>query len=96
MPLESWQYHSYVPPSHLEDLKVRYPITIRLNTRGMEPHIKQRYQFSVSSFVRMFGIHGVKEEMLSLCKEWSEGEEQAPLNCLFDVDAYFRKLWEDR
>jgi hypothetical protein len=44
----------------------------------------------------MFGIHGVKEEMLSLCKEWAEGEEQAPLNCLFDVDAYFRKLWEDR
>ena len=37
MPLQSWQYHLYVPPSHLEDLKVKRFITTRRTTMATEP-----------------------------------------------------------
>ena len=37
MPLQSWQYPLYVPPSHLDDLKVKRYITNRRTTKEMEP-----------------------------------------------------------
>ena len=33
---QSWQYHLYVPPSHLDDLKVKRFITTRRTTKEME------------------------------------------------------------
>ena len=38
MPLQSWQYPLYVPPSHLDDLKVTRFITIRRTIMETEPH----------------------------------------------------------
>ena len=61
--------------------------------REMEPHIRQKFHFSASSFSRIFGVTRITEEMLEFCVEWSCGEEQAPLDCLHNVDHYFRKLW---
>ena len=40
MPLQSWQYPLYVPPSHLDDLKVKLYITNRRTTMEMEQHTK--------------------------------------------------------
>ena len=40
MPLQSWQYPLYVPPSHLDDLKVKLYITNRRTTMETEQHTK--------------------------------------------------------
>ena len=40
MSLESWQYPLYVPPSHLEDIKVRYRIMNLKTTKVMEQPTK--------------------------------------------------------
>jgi hypothetical protein len=49
----------------------------------MEPHIKSRYHFALTSFARMFNF----------CREWAYGEGEAPLGSLVEVDNYFRHLW---
>jgi hypothetical protein len=63
----------------------------------MEPHIKERYDFAMSAFSRMYGVNRVKstEEIFRFCRKWAETEEQTiPLGTLTEVDFYFRDLWE--
>jgi len=58
-------------------------------TRGMEPHIKERYQFAASSFVRMWGHSSLNDHKIKdFCLEWAHREENAPLDN-FVVDQYF-------
>ena len=71
-------------------------ITTPTITKEMEPHIKQKYHFAASSFARMYGPDKVTTEMLSFCSEWSLTEEKAPLDCLNNVDRYFRELWNHK
>ena len=54
MPLQSWQYPLYVPPSHLEDLKVKRYITTRRTMMETEP---------LTSGIVIFGATG------DLCKK---------------------------
>jgi hypothetical protein len=63
-------------------------------TREMEPLTKRRYNFSLSSFARMYGVSGINQEISDFCFEWALGEEIAPLDCLNHVDLYFRQLWK--
>ena len=61
--------------------------------REMEPHIRQRYWFALSSFARMYTPPRVSREMEDFCFCWAEQTEPAPLDCLHNVDLYFRNLW---
>jgi len=57
--------------------------------REMEPHIKQRYHFVASAFVRMWGRSSLHDrKILEFCNEWARREENAPLDN-FVVDQYF-------
>ena len=63
----------------------------------MEPHIKARYDFAMSSFSRMYGVSHVisNKEILKFCKKWSNTEEELiPTGTLTSVDFYFRDLWK--
>jgi hypothetical protein len=62
-------------------------------TKEMEPHTKQRYHFALSSFARIYGVPHVTPEMTDFCFGWALGEEIAPLDCLHNVDRYFKELW---
>ena len=68
--------------------------------KEMEPHIKKRYDFAMSAFVRMHGnsvIHN--HDIKQFCIEWSYGEETAPLQGLDEVDQYMYyeyKHWRGR
>ena len=71
MPLQSWQYPLYVPPSHLDDLKVRYRITTRKTTKEMEQHTEP---FKSKGIV-IFGATGdlCKKKLIpSLHKLWEK------------------------
>ena len=53
----------------------------------MQIHNKQRYNFAMSSFVRMHGysiIHNI--DVKQFCLEWSNWEVNAPLQGLDEVD----------
>ena len=63
-------------------------------TRGMEPHTRQRFHFATSSFSRIYGVGHVTFDMIDFCYDWAFTEEQAPLDCLNQVDRYFRQLWD--
>lgn len=65
-------------------------------TKEMEPHIKQRYHFAASSFSRMYGPDKVTSEMMPFCYQWALTEEIAPLDCLYNVDRYFKELWNHK
>ena len=93
MPLHSWQYPLYVPPSHLEDLKVKYHTTTQTITLVTEPHINKRFLFAESSFARIFSVPHVTEKMREFCYDWAQGTDNAPLESLREVDIYFEKLW---
>ena len=72
------------------------PTTIK----EMEPHTKNRYNFAMSSFVRMYG-HAVthNHDIKQFCIEWSSREEIAPLHGLDEVDQYMYyeyKHWRGR
>jgi len=55
----------------------------------MEPHIKQRYHFAASAFVRMWGHSSLYDrKIVEFCNEWAHREENAPLDN-FVVDQYF-------
>jgi len=61
---------------------------------------KQRYNFSMSAFVRMYG-HSVihNHDIRQFCIEWSYMEETAPLQGLDEVDQYMYyeyKHWRGR
>ena len=63
----------------------------------MEPHIKGRYDFAMSSFSRMYGVSHVisNKEIYKFCKKWANTEEELiPTGTLTSVDFYFRDLWK--
>lgn len=57
--------------------------------RAMEPHIKQRYGFAASAFVRMWGHSSLHDRrIVEFCIEWAHKTEDAPLDS-WVVDQYF-------
>ena len=49
--------------------------------KEMEPHIKQRYHFAASAFVRMWGNSSLHDRrIVEFCVEWAHREEDAPLD----------------
>jgi hypothetical protein len=90
------QYHFYVPPFISGTEKVKISITKVTNMTEMEQRIKMRHAFAMSSFGRMFSPNKITYEMRSLCKEWSEIDDQPPTGDLYDVDRYFLELWKTR
>lgn len=55
----------------------------------MEKHIKQRYHFASSAFVRMWGHKSLYDKkIVEFCNEWAYREENAPLDTRI-VDQYF-------
>jgi len=66
------------------------------NTMAMEPHIRARYNFAMSSFSRMYGVNRVlsSEDIGRFCIKWAnEYDKTAPTGSLTDVDFYFRDFW---
>ena len=61
--------------------------------RAMAPHTKTRFHFATSSFSRIYGVNHVSSDMIDFCYEWALQEKVAPLDCLNQVDRYFRELW---
>ena len=54
----------------------------------MEPHIKQRYHFAASAFVRMWGRGAMSDiKIKEFCMEWAYKDVDAPLSG--DMDQYF-------
>ena len=90
------QYHFYVPPFISGTEKVKISLTKVTNMTEMEQRIKMRHAFAMSSFGRMFSPNKITYEMRSLCKEWSEIDDQPPTGDLYDVDRYFLELWKTR
>jgi hypothetical protein len=62
--------------------------------REMEPRIKQRFHFALSSFSRVYGVEKVTLEMNDFCLRWAEQTSTAPLDDLNNVDIYFKNLWD--
>jgi len=62
--------------------------------KEMEPHIRQRYHFAASSFSRIYGVPKVTEMMLGFCVEWATQKDTVPLDCLYNVDMYFKEKWD--
>jgi hypothetical protein len=59
-------------------------------TKVMEPHIKQRFNFAVSAFVRMWGHKCLNDQrIMEFCVEWAHLEVNAPLSGLDQADQYF-------
>ena len=61
---------------------------------------KQKYNFAMSSFVRMYG-HSVihNHDIKQFCIEWSNWDVNAPLSGLDEVDQYLYyeyKHWRER
>ena len=90
------QYPFYVPPFISGTEKVKMSTMKVTNMTEMEQRIKMRYAFAMSSFGRMFSPNKITYEMRSLCKEWSEIDDQPPTGDLYDVDRYFLELWKTR
>ena len=65
-------------------------------TPETELHINQRFLFAESSFARIFTVPHVTTEMRQFCSNWAQGEEEAPLDSLQNVDLYFRELWNHK
>jgi len=60
---------------------------------AMAPHTRMRFHFAASSFSRIYGVSHMSSDMIDFCYEWALQEEVAPLECLNQVDQYFRGLW---
>ena len=61
-----------------------------------EPHIRQRYHFATSAFVRMWGHSALNDHrIIDFCAEWAQSTENAPLdNSVLDQYFYFEfKTW---
>ncbi len=57
--------------------------------REMEPHIKQRYHFAMTCFVRSYGRHVLNDMYIrQFCVEWSNWNITPPLDDNI-VDQYF-------
>ena len=64
--------------------------------RETEPHIKQRFHFAASAFVRMWGHGSLKDNrIIDFCVEWAYRTENAPLdNRIMDQYFYYEfKTW---
>lgn len=66
---------------------------IPTNIREMEPPTRRRFHFAASSFSRMFGVLQLSSDMIDFCYEWAITDDIAPLDCLHNVDKYFRDRW---
>ena len=63
---------------------------IPTSTREMELHIRQRYNFALSSFTRVYGHSADNNPYYKeFCLEWSQRGTEAPLSGLNEVDQYF-------
>ena len=62
--------------------------------KEMAPLTRQRYHFAASSFSRIYGVPNVTEMMLGFCVEWATQKDTAPLDCLYNVDMYFKEKWD--
>ena len=59
-------------------------------TKVMEPHIKQRFHFAASAFVRMWGHSSLHDlRILEFCEIWAHLDDAAPLSGLSEADQYF-------
>ena len=63
--------------------------------REMAPHTRQKFHFAWSSFSRMYGVNHVSSDMIDFCYDWATKDRIAPLDCLYNVDRYFRELWTE-
>ncbi len=88
------RYPFYVPPFISGTERVKMSIMKVTNMTEMEQRIKMRYAFAMSSFGRMFTPGKISFDMRSLCKEWSEINDQPPTGDLYKVDRYFLELWK--
>ena len=59
----------------------------------MEKKYKNRFNFAMSSFSRMYGPKGITNEMTKICKNWANTNNEPPLGSLTKVDFYFRDVW---
>ena len=58
-------------------------------TKATEPHIRQRYHFAASAFVRMWGHKSLNDRrIIEFCEVWAYRTEDAPLDT-WVVDQYF-------
>ena len=55
----------------------------------MDIRVKQRYNFVLSSFSRIYGVGKINTSIKYFCEEWSKLEVHAPLGSLNEVDQYF-------
>ena len=66
----------------------------------MHTQTEKRYQFVMSSFVRMYGNAIINNiDIKQFCREWSNWDVSAPLSGLDEVDQYFYyeyKNWRGR
>ena len=59
-------------------------------TKETEPHIRQRYYFAASAFVRMWGYNSMNDRrIIEFCEIWAHKNDHAPLSGLGEVDQYF-------
>jgi hypothetical protein len=64
--------------------------------KAMEPHIRMRFHFAWSSFSRIYGVSHVSSDMVNFCYDWALQDNTSPLDCLNNVDRYFRELWNSQ
>jgi hypothetical protein len=60
----------------------------------MEKKYKNRFNFAMSSFARMYGPRGITEKMCNLCKTWASNDIEPPTGSLTQVDFYFRDIMQ--
>ena len=66
------------------------------SVKEMEPHIRQRYHFAASAFVRMWGHSSLNDhKIVEFCEVWAYRTENAPLdNHILDQYFYYEfKTW---
>ena len=60
----------------------------------MEKKYKNRFNFAMSSFARMYGPRGITLKMSNLCDRWAKNDIQPPTGSLTQVDFYFRDIMQ--
>tara|TARA_B100001093_G_scaffold335979_1_gene320834 strand:- start:295 stop:483 length:189 start_codon:yes stop_codon:yes gene_type:complete len=60
----------------------------------MEKKYKNRFNFAMSSFARMYGPKGITVKMCDLCKTWANDGIEPPTGSLTKVDFYFRDIMQ--
>ncbi len=64
-------------------------------TKATEPHIKQRFGFAATAFVRMWGHGAMKDpRIVEFCDVWAHRNEDAPIDNSIDQYFYYEfKSW---